>query len=161
MTQTKTALACGIVAASRQRDSLVSYFADISETPTLSRPEELELATELRAAERDFRGAILALSCTARAVVRMWRQRRANGLLTSRLCARAGESERGRQLDEVLGRVESLLERRGRLEPEAEELGRIDASISQLLVEADLAMSVLGEIRTQLGADCGGATEEA
>ena len=141
-----------------ERGSLVSYLADIAGTPTLTREQEVELAGDLQSAGRAFREAILSVPWTAREVVRIWRERQANGLVTARLCESfgtdpGGNTELGRRLDTVLARVERLIARRRRLEPGAEEIERVDRRAAGLLAEADLAMSVLVEARTKLLVD--------
>ncbi len=141
-----------------ERGSLVSYLADIASTPTLTREQEVELAGALQSAGRAFRESILSVPWTAREVVRIWRERQANGLVTARLCESfgtdpGGNTDLGQRLDTVLARVERLIARRRRLEPGAEEIHRVDRRAAGLLAEADLAMSFLVEARTKLLVD--------
>ncbi len=145
-----------------ERGSLVSYLADIASTPTLTREQEVELAGALQSAGRAFRESILSVPWTAREVIRIWRERQANGLVTARLCESfgtdpGGTTDLGQRLDTVLARVERLIARRRRLEPGDEarerEIQRIDRRAAGLLAEADLAMSFLVEARTKLLVD--------
>ena len=57
---------------SSDRGSLVSYFRDIADIPTLAKEQEVLLAKEIEAATRDFRDGLVQIPWTAAEAVRIW-----------------------------------------------------------------------------------------
>jgi RNA polymerase primary sigma factor len=145
--------------AAESADVLAAYFADIGKIPTLSREGEVWLAKEIRAADRDFRAALLSLPWTARETVAIWRERRDSGRATGKLCEAFGSGaadaqQAAEKLDACLSQVERLLARRARLVARppvsAEALARLDRSMARRLADADLASRLLARLRAQL-----------
>ena len=138
----------------RDRESLTSYFADIAPIPTLSREEETLLAKEVEAATHGFRVSVLAVPWTAREVVRRWRDLVASERTTARLSESfgAGPAESAARIDDCLAKVERLMRRRGRRAgvASAVEIERLDERTRRHLLDADLSLRLLRELRQEL-----------
>ncbi len=138
----------------RDRESLTAYFAEIAPIPTLSREEEKILAKEVEGATHALREAVLGVPWTARDVIARWRALAEGERTTARLSESfgAGPAESARRIDTALGKVERLLRRRERRAEEADaaELERIDARVTRHLLEADLSLRLLRELRVEL-----------
>ena len=142
--------------AAKERRPLESYFQEIGGTRTLKREEEVILAKDLEAATVRLRTALYTVPCSARHVVARWDGLRALSHTGAKLSESAGDEETG----EVAARVErsvqrlrrrlrrraALLEERG---PEAA-LRRVDAAISRDLIDAQLSLVLLAELRERV-----------
>src|SRR5262245_56222333 len=80
-----TARTVSIASRLQERQALESYLADIGRTPTLRREDEVELARSMEEALTEFRSSLFAVPWTATEVVRIWRQRQADGHVTGRM----------------------------------------------------------------------------
>lgn len=132
-------------------DALVSYIRSISATPILSREQEFELAAALEACRQAFLTSALGLPSTARAIVRRWRTRKANGHVTAALSAHhldGSSRDHSAEIDRSLRAVERLLERRdeagsGRGRGQAAQRERLDRQIAGAVRRAELAFEVI------------------
>jgi RNA polymerase sigma factor (sigma-70 family) len=135
---------------------LASYLADIAHVPTLSREEQALLAKELEAATFAYREALYAVPWTAVEVVCIWRHTQSEGRTTSKLSEAFGSqaSDVAKRVDAVLARLERSVRQRGRLvaaTPRDEAaLARAGQRSVRLLLEADLALSLLRRIHERL-----------
>ena len=148
----------------RERSALVSYFRDIAAIPTLTKDHEVLLAKEIEASTRAFREGMRSIPLTAREVVGIWRELKAEERVTGKMSESFGSgSPDGEDLtarvDEALSKVEALLRQRDDLvsgakriaaKDRAKTLERLDRKLGQRLEEADLAMQILGRIRGRL-----------
>lgn len=142
---------------SSDRGSLVSYFRDIAEIPTLKKEEEVMLAKEIEAATLSFRENMINIPWSAKEAVRIWNNLRAENRATGKMCESFGSGspegeDLGARVDASLQKIENLLEAR-----EAQlEAGRTDAvaktekRAARVLKEADLSMQLLGRMRREL-----------
>jgi RNA polymerase sigma factor (sigma-70 family) len=135
-------------------DTLHQYIRSIAAIPVLSREQTYELARAMEAEELAFRGAMVAISATARELVERWHERRRSGRVTAALSAhfRDGSGrDYGRKIDASLGKVEKLLAQRDALaHPRSRRaksrLATIDAQVAQVLGAAGISFEVLLEI---------------
>lgn len=148
----------------RERSALVSYFRDIAAIPTLTKEHEVLLAKEIEASTRAFREGMRSIPLTAREVIAIWRELKAEERVTGKMSESFGSgSPDGEDLtarvDAALSKVETLLRQRDDLasgakrmnaKDRAKTLERLDKKLSQRLDEADLAMQILGRIRNRL-----------
>jgi hypothetical protein len=70
---------------SELRESLAAYLADIAETPTLDREQEIILSKEIRSADHELRDAVLCVPWAANEVVRIWRDLQTQGRVTGKM----------------------------------------------------------------------------
>jgi RNA polymerase primary sigma factor len=144
------------IEAVKERRPLESYFQEIGGTRTLKREEEVVLAKDLEAATVRLRAALYAVPCSARHVVARWDGLRALSHTGAKLSESAGDEETG----EVAARVERCVQRlRRRLRrrqaliddggSEAA-LRRIDTAISRDLLNAQLSLVLLAELRERV-----------
>ncbi len=142
---------------SSDRGTLVSYFRDIADIPTLAKEEEVLLAKEIEAATLAFREGMVSVPWTAREAVRIWNGLRAENRATGKMCESFGSGspegeDLGARIDEVLGKIEAIQRRRtSALEAgKADQVGKLERRASKLLKEADLSMQLLGRMRRDL-----------
>jgi RNA polymerase primary sigma factor len=151
-------------ARDRERSALVSYFRDIAAIPTLTKDHEVLLAKEIEASTRAFREGMRSIPMTAREVIAIWRELKAEERVTGKMSESFGSgSPDGEDLtarvDDALSKVETLLRQRDDLVSGAKKLvakdrekaiERVDRKLSQRLAQADLSMQILGRIRGRL-----------
>ncbi len=142
---------------SSDRGSLVSYFRDIADIPTLAKEQEVLLAKEIEAATRDFRDGLVQIPWTATEAVRIWEGLRAENRATGKMCESFGSGspegeDLGARIDDVLGKIAALLRRReAALEAgNADAVAKAEKRAARLLKDADLSMQLLGRMRRQL-----------
>jgi len=142
--------------AAKERRPLESYFQEIGGTRTLKREEEVILAKDLEAATVQLRGALYAVPCSARHVVARWDGLRALSHTGAKLSESAGDEETGEVAARVERSVQRLRRRLRRREALLEEGGseaalrRIDAAISRDLLDAQLSLVLLAELRERV-----------
>ena len=143
---------------SGERGSLVSYFRDIAEIPTLTKEQEVLLAKEIEAATLEFREGILRIPWSAAEAVRIWQGLRSENRATGKMCESFGSGspegeDLGARIDAVLGKIETLLAKRDKAlaAGDAAEVRKHDVRAARLLKEADLSMQIMGRLRRQLG----------
>jgi len=142
--------------AAKERRPLESYFQEIGGTRTLKREEEVILAKELEAATVRLRSALYAVPCSARHVVARWDGLRALSHTGAKLSESAGDEETGEVAARVERCVQRLRRRLKRRETLIEEGGaeaalrRIDAAISRDLLNAQLSLVLLAELRERV-----------
>ena len=142
---------------SGERGALVSYFKDIAEIKTLGKEEEVLLAKEIEASVLGFREGMLAIPWTALEAVRIWRNLKAEGRATGKMCEQFGSGspegeDLGAKVDAILGRADLLLAKR------AEAVAAADVALVEkhnkravrLLKEVELSMHLLGRMRRSL-----------
>jgi RNA polymerase sigma factor (sigma-70 family) len=143
--------------AAKERRPLESYFQEIGGTRTLKREEEVVLAKDLETATNRLRAALYAIPCSARHVVARWDGLRALSHTGAKLSESAGDEETGevaarvercvQRLRRHLRRRESLLEEGG----SDTALRRTDSLISRDLLNAQLSLVLLAELRERVG----------
>ncbi len=142
--------------AAKERRPLESYFQEIGGTRTLKREEEVILAKDLEAATVRLREALYAVPCSARHVVARWDGLRALSHTGAKLSESAGDEETGEVAARVERSVQRLRRRLRRREALLEEGGseaalrRIDAAISRDLLNAQLSLVLLAELRERV-----------
>ena len=142
--------------AAKERRPLESYFQEIGGTRTLKREEEVILAKDLEAATVRLREALYAVPCSARHVVARWDGLRALSHTGAKLSESAGDEETGEVAARVERSVQRLRRRLRRRETLLEEGGtdaalrRIDAAISRDLLNAQLSLVLLAELRERV-----------
>jgi RNA polymerase primary sigma factor len=144
--------------ATRNRNTLLSYFNDIAAIPTLRKEQEVMLAKEMESATFDMRGGILSAPFTWREAVSIWRGLQAENRVTAKMSESYGSGtpdgeERGERLDRALKRVEAQLAKYDALAGDKEaqaKCDRIGLSIQRALREADLSMQIFERIRRKL-----------
>jgi len=143
---------------SGERGSLVSYFRDIAEIPTLAKEQEVLLAKEIEAATLEFREGILRLPWAAAEAVRIWQGLRSENRATGKMCESFGSGspegeDLGARIDLVLGKIEALLVKRDKLleAGDRDAAQKLEVRAARLLKEADLSMQIMGRMRRQLG----------
>jgi len=137
-----------------EREPLAAYFGDIAAIPTLLKEEEVLLAKEIESATHDFREAILSVPLTAREVVSLWRrlkeENRVSGKMSEAFGSPGPEGEDlAEKVDACLRRVEKLLAKREELR-DSEVRTRLDRRVARLLRDADLSMTIHGDVRATL-----------
>ncbi len=144
---------------SAEADPLYSYFSDISDIPTLRREQEVELARGMEAATQEFGEALLGVPWTAAEIVRIWRglreKRRVTGRMTESFGSAPGTGEAlSSRIDTLVAKLERLVHKRLRGSAEGTlgpaDLERLDRRAEKLLIQADLSMRVLGQVRQDL-----------
>lgn len=142
---------------SGERGSLVSYFRDIADIPTLAKEQEVLLAKEIEAATLEFREGIMRLPWAAAEAVRIWTGLRSENRATGKMCESFGSGspegeDLGARIDLVLGKIETLLVKREKLLDAGDREGvqKLEARAARLLKEADLSMQIMGRMRRQL-----------
>ena len=98
---------------SSDRGSLVSYFRDIAEIPTLLKEQEVLLAKEIEAATHELREGLVTVPWTACEAVRIWEGLRAENRATGKMCESFGSGspegeDLGARIDPVLGKIAGL-----------------------------------------------------
>jgi len=142
--------------AAKERRPLESYFQEIGGTRTLKREEEVILAKDLEAATVRLRTALYAVPCSARHVVARWDGLRALSHTGAKLSESAGDEETGEVASRVERSVQRLRRRLRRRETLLEEGGpeaalrRVDAAISRDLIDAQLSLVLLAELRERV-----------
>jgi RNA polymerase primary sigma factor len=143
---------------SGERGSLVSYFRDIANIPTLAKEQEVLLAKEIEAATLEFRDGIMRLPWAAAEAVRIWQGLRSENRATGKMCESFGSGspegeDLGARIDLVLGKIEALLVKRDKLleAGDRDAAQKLEARAARLLKEADLSMQIMGRLRRQLG----------
>jgi RNA polymerase primary sigma factor len=143
----------------RERNALVSYFADIGSIPTLTKEQEVELAMAIEAATADVKAGILAVPYTARESVRIWLQLQADNRVTGKMSESFGSGspegeDRGAHVDAAHRKIHKWLPKRDELvaggAARAAELEKFDRKVSRELAKADLSMQIFGRIRRDL-----------
>jgi len=142
----------------RNRNTLLSYFNDIANIPTLTKEQEVMLAKEMESATFEMRSGILAVPFTWREAVDIWRGLQAENRVTAKMSEAYGSGtpdgeERGERLDKALKRVESLLAKYdAQVEEKAarEVLAKTGASIQRALRDADLSMQIFERVRRKV-----------
>jgi hypothetical protein len=102
---------------SGERGSLVSYFRDIAQIPTLAKEQEVLLAKEIEAATLEFREGIIRVPWSAAEAVRIWQGLRAENRATGKMCESFGSGspegeDLGARIDLILGKIEAILLKR-------------------------------------------------
>jgi RNA polymerase primary sigma factor len=144
--------------AARNRNTLLSYFNDIANIPTLTKEEEVMLAKEMESATFEMRSGILSVPFTWREAVSIWRGLQAENRVTAKMSEAYGSGtpdgeERGERLDKALKKVETLL---GKHEvaissrTPKDKIQQIEHSIQTALRDADLSMQIFERIRRKL-----------
>jgi RNA polymerase primary sigma factor len=137
--------------AAQDPGSLPLYFDSIRSIPLLTRAETAEVARRRVAHETAFRRTLCALPATAVALVERWSERKSAGFVTGVLAA-GYRDDRGRdwsrQIDETLGAVAVMLDRRNRLGRRRDPAGRreraaLDRQIARRLADADPSVDEL------------------
>jgi RNA polymerase primary sigma factor len=143
----------------RERNALVSYFADIGSIPTLTKDQEVMLAKGIEAATGDVKQGILSVPYTARESVRIWLQLQKDNRVTGKMSESFGSGspegeDRGAHVDAAHRRIERWLPKRDALvaggAARAAELAKFDKKVSRELAKADLSMQIFGRIRRDL-----------
>jgi len=143
----------------RERNALVSYFADIGSIPTLTKEQEVMLAKGIEAATADVKQGILAVPYTAKECVRIWLQLQADHRVTGKMSESFGSGspegeDRGAHVDAAHRKIHRWLPRREALvaggAAKAAERAKFDRKVSRELAKADLSMQVFGRIRRDL-----------
>jgi RNA polymerase primary sigma factor len=144
--------------AARNRNTLLSYFNDIAQIPTLTKDEEVILAKEMESATFEMREAILKVPMTWRETIDIWRGLQAENRVTAKMSEAYGSGtpeseERGDKIDKCLKRVEVQLARYDELlsaRAESAELERVVRLIRKALRDADLSMQIFERVRRKL-----------
>jgi len=142
----------------RERRPLESYFQEIGGTRTLRREEEVILAKELEAATAELRGALYAIPCSARHVVKRWDALRALSHTGAKLSESVGDEETGEiaaRVERAVARLRKLLAQREKLETSGGSelsLKRVDSKVGAELQAAQLSLALLAELRDQVHA---------
>ena len=143
---------------SGERGSLVSYFRDIADIPTLAKEQEVLLAKEIEAATLEFREGVMRVPWSALEAVRIWQGLRSESRATGKMCESFGSGspegeDLGARIDLILGKLEALLHKREKaLESgAADAVRKLEMRAARLLKEADLSMQIYGRMRRQLG----------
>lgn len=144
--------------AARNRNTLLSYFNDIANIPTLTKEQEVMLAKEMEVATFEMRTGILSVPFTWRQAVGIWRGLQAENRVTAKMSEAYGSGtpdgeERGDRLDKCLVKVEVQVAKYDELveaKAEAEKTARVVDSIQKALKEADLSMQIFERIRRKL-----------
>ena len=131
---------------------------EVGPLPLLTQREEMALAKRIACHAGALREELLRIPFTARFLVERWSElRRANRVTATLSAAPAGkrEPDASARIDRTMRRVRTLLARRGRLADwrdgrPALAIARIDTEIQELLLEADLAPALLGEVLAAL-----------
>ncbi len=139
----------------RNRNTLLSYFNDIANIPTLTKEQEVMLAKEMEAATFEMRSGILSVPFTWREAVAIWRGLQAENRVTAKMSESYGSGapdgeERGERLNRALKRVETLLGKYDQLvgtKDGQKKIEKIDQGIRRALKEADLSMQIFERIR--------------
>ncbi len=144
---------------SRERNALVSYFADIGSIPTLTKEQEVMLAKGIEAATGAVKRGIMSIPFTAAESVRIWNELQANNRVTGKMSESFGSGspegeDRGAHVDSAHRKIERWLPKREALaaggKAKAAELEKFDKKISKELAKADLSMVIFGRIRNDL-----------
>jgi RNA polymerase primary sigma factor len=140
---------------SELRESLAAYLADIAETPTLDREQEIILSKEIRSADHELRDAVLCVPWAANEVVRIWRDLQTQGRVTGKMSESFGSGgvdgkALTKKLDDALAKVERLLGKRGQLEGDREAEDKLDKRAARLLRAADLSTKIMAQLRDGL-----------
>ena len=142
---------------SSDRGSLVSYFRDIAEIPTLLKEQEVLLAKEIEAATHELREGLVTVPWTACEAVRIWEGLRAENRATGKMCESFGSGspegeDLGARIDTMLGKIAGLLRKREAAvaSNDREAVAKIERRAARLLKDADLSMQLLGRMRRQL-----------
>ncbi len=133
------------------RSALDAYLARVGPTPTLTREEEAEIATEVQEATAEYRAAILGMPYTASALVGRWRRILDEGRVTGTLHAghRDGSgADCSVRIDAPLGKAERLLARP--MPKSREARARRHATLHRHVTEAEPSTEVLIQIRREL-----------
>jgi RNA polymerase primary sigma factor len=146
--------------AARNRNTLLSYFNDIANIPTLTKEEEVMLAKEMEAATFEMRSGILSVPFTWREAVTIWRGLQAENRVTAKMSEAYGSGtpdgeERGERLDKALKKVEMLLSKHEVLvssRTARDKIQQVEQSIQTALRDADLSMQIFERIRRKLRA---------
>jgi len=143
----------------RERNALVSYFADIGSIPTLTKDQEVLLAKGIEASTLDVKQGILSVPYTAKESVRIWLQLQTDNRVTGKMSESFGSGspegeDRGAHVDAAHRKINRWLPKREALveggAEKAAELAKFDRKVSRELAKADLSMPVFGRIRRDL-----------
>ena len=142
---------------SSERGTLVSYFRDIAEIPTLVKEQEVILAKEIEAATLEFRDAMISVPWTAMEAVRIWTKLQSEGRATGKMCESFGSGspegeDLGAKMDGLMGKTQAaLLKREKAVEAGAsDQVAKLEARAARLIKEADLSMQLMGRLRREL-----------
>ncbi len=136
---------------SSDRGSLVAYFHDIAEIPTLKKEDEVLLAKEIEAATFAFREGMISVMWTASEAVRTWRELKRENRATGKMSEAFGSGSPpgqhlGDSVDAVMGKIEKTLARRARAlsgEASPDAVLRLENRITRLMKEANLSMQLM------------------
>jgi RNA polymerase primary sigma factor len=142
---------------SSERGSLVSYFRDIAEIPTLAKEQEVILAKEIEAATLEFRDAVISVPWTAAEAVRIWKQLKSENRATGKMCESFGSGspegeDLGARIDGLLGKIDNALVKREKAIAAGtkDQVPKFETRAQRLLKEADLSMQLMGRMRREL-----------
>jgi RNA polymerase primary sigma factor len=143
--------------AARNRNTLLSYFNDIAQIPTLTKDEEVILAKEMESATFEMREAILKVPLTWRETIGIWHGLQAENRVTAKMSEAYGSGtpeseERGDKIDKCLKRVEAQLLRYDELlaQGNPSEIEKVVKAMRKALREADLSMQIFERVRRKL-----------
>ncbi|MEZ4353319.1 MAG: sigma-70 family RNA polymerase sigma factor [Myxococcota bacterium] len=136
-------------------DPLQQYLDDIHDTPVLDRTEQTALFEAMEEAELGLRAALAPIPEVAEAVVALWQERLANGLVTgflSRWHRDGSRCDRNVEIDRALTRVERAVRRVRRLEQEAtaDALESAETRLAERFAEAEIALPILLDVLSSL-----------
>jgi RNA polymerase primary sigma factor len=139
------------------RELLQSYLDDIFDTRVLGQDEQLELLTQMEAAEAGLRETLAAIPETARRLLARWQERLRHGHVTGALSRRHRDDhdhDLNQIVDAAFERIDAALQRfdddRRRRAPRRARASAL--ALSQCVQAADLALPVLLEIHAGLSA---------
>ena len=142
---------------SSDRGSLVSYFRDIAEIPTLVKQEEVLLAKEIEAATLAFREGIMRIPWSSAQAVEIWQGLKAENRATGKMCESFGSGspegeDLGARIDAILGKIELQLKKREAAydAEDWEQVHKFEKRANRLLKEADLSMQIMGRLHREL-----------
>jgi len=134
-------------------DALEAYLLSIGPLPVLTKEETYALAEIMETQRGEFLGHMFQIPATASVLVERWRERKQAGRTTGVLAAkfRDGGRDWARFVDQRLGAIERLLERRAALDSrDKADIAGLDAKIGRGLERADLSFDVVVEIQREL-----------
>ena len=140
---------------SGERGSLVSYFRDIADIPTLAKEQEVLLAKEIEAATLEFREGVIRCRGRPTRPSASGRALRSESRATGKMCESFGSGspegeDLGARIDadprQDRGAGASSATRRSRSATSTARR-KLEARAQRLLKEADLSMQILGRMR--------------
>ncbi len=142
----------------RNRNTLLSYFNDIADIPTLKKEEEVMLAKEMESATLEMREAILRVPFTWRMAIDIWHGLQAESRVTAKMSEAYGTEspegvDRGDVVDRSLKRVHTQVGKYDELHAtggSSEQIARAQRAIRKALKETDLSMQIFERVRRAL-----------